>query len=88
MIKWDLISYIISSTLRFKIMIELNKGVNIPTKLAKNVGYPISHVSKTLKELEEKALIKCLTPKRRKGKIYEISLLGKEILSNINKLTL
>lgn len=85
---WNLISFITSSSLRFKVMIELKKGENIPTRLAKRLNMPISHISKTLSELLEKELIICLTPNRRKGKFFRISELGKEILSSINKLTL
>jgi len=88
MSNWDLISFLISSTLRFKIMIELNKEEKIPSKLSKILKVPISHVSKTLSDLEEKDLVKCLTPSRRKGKFYSITPLGEKILSEINELTL
>lgn len=85
---WNLISFVTSSTLRFKVLIELNKKPKIPTKLSKDLSEPISHISKTLSELEEKNLVVCLTPERRKSKFYKNSQLGKDILSEINKLTL
>jgi len=85
---WRLISFVTSSTLRFKVLIELNKGEEIPSKLSDEIKAPISHVSKTLSELEQENLIKCLTPSRRKGRFYAISPLGKEVLSEINELTL
>jgi len=68
-------------------MIELNKEEKIPSKLSEIVKVPISHVSKTLSDLEENNLVRCLTPSRRKGKFYSITPLGKKILSEINELT-
>lgn len=88
MINWDLISYVISSTLRFKLIIELNKEEKIPSKLSEILKVPISHISKTLSDLEEKDLVKCLTPSRRKGRFYSITPSGVKVLSEINKLTL
>jgi len=85
---WDLISFVTSSTLRFKLIIELNKEEKIPSKLSESLKIPISHISKTLSELEKKDLVKCLTPSRRKGKFYSITPRGEKILSEINKLTL
>jgi len=55
---WNLISFVTSSKLRFKIL-----------------------------ELEEKNLIKCLTPERRKNKFYETTGFGKELLDFISKET-
>ena len=40
-----------------------------------------------MKELEDKELIKCLTPERRKNKFYEITEFGKELLDFISKET-
>ncbi len=84
---WDLVSFVTSSKLRFKILIELNKSKNIPSELARITKSPISHVSSTMKELEKKNLIKCLTPERRKNKFYEVTELGKDLLDFISKET-
>ncbi|MHA1677591.1 MAG: winged helix-turn-helix domain-containing protein [Promethearchaeota archaeon] len=85
--KWDLISFVLSSKLRFKILIELKNKERIPTKLARNLNKPISHISKAIRELQEEGLIKCLTPLRRKNKFYTITDKGKKILFEINKMT-
>jgi len=84
---WNLISFVTSSKLRFKILIELNKSKKTPSELAHLTKSPISHVSSTMKELEEKNLIKCLTPERRKNKFYETTGFGKELLDFISKET-
>ena len=51
--------------------------------MAKETGLSISHVSNTLAELLAKDLAVCLTPKLRKGRLYELTSNGKEILKNI-----
>ena len=86
-IDWDIVSFVTSSTIRFKILIELNKGKYTPSNLAKNLHYPISHISSTIKSLENQELILCLTKKRRKNKFYYITEKGKKILEFINKET-
>jgi predicted transcriptional regulator len=87
MMDWNLVSFVTSGKLRFKILIELNKSEKIPSELSSIVAAPISHISRSLKELENEHLIQCLTQERRKNKFYQITTLGKEILEFINKET-
>ncbi len=84
---WNSVSFVMSGKLRIRILIELKNGQKTPSELAATLKIPRSHVSKTIKELEEKELIKCLTPDRRKMKFYIISDTGKEVLSHINNIT-
>lgn len=44
-------------------------------------------MSKTLKELRTKGLIECLTPSRKKARLYSITKLGSEVIEEVNKLT-
>lgn len=85
---WDLISYVMSGKLRFRVLAELRKGNKIPTGLAKITNSPISHISTTLKELKDKELIQCLTSGRRKNKFFQITENGEKILDGINKETM
>jgi len=87
MIEWDKVSYVMASKVRFGILTSLNKKVMTPIELTKELNIPISSVSKTLGELVEKDLIECLTPKRRKSRIYNISKSGREILEKIHEIT-
>ena len=84
---WDLISFITSSKIRFKILTLLNKQKITPTSLSKTLEVHISAVSRTLAELTKKELIICLTDKRTKFKYYEISDKGKALLKNIHEET-
>jgi len=83
--KWGDISFIISSEYRKKILKNLETP-KIPSKISKEIDINKTHISKTLKELESKKMIKCLTPESNKGKIFVISNYGKEILKDALKL--
>lgn len=82
--KWYLISKIDSSDYRKKVIIQLSKGVKTPTILEKETNIKISHISRTLKELSNLGLVKCLTPDVKRSKMYTITNLGKNILKNLN----
>jgi predicted transcriptional regulator len=84
---WNSVSFVMSGKPRIRILIELKNGQKTPSELAAILKIPRSHVSKTIKELEEKELIRCLTPDRRKMKFYIISDTGKDILSYISNIT-
>ena len=84
---WELISFVLASEMRFKILLSLNNKVQTPTELKKSFNVPISRVSAVLKELSEKGLVENLTPERRKSKIYGITKQGKKVLNDLHDLT-
>jgi len=83
---WNTISYVYSSKIRFGILKLLSMKIQTPKQIADSLSYAISHVSRALKELEKKDIIKCLTPNRYKGKLYQITSKGKEILVKIEEM--
>ena len=84
---WDTISYVYSSKIRYKILQLLASKVQTPKQLADDLSYAMSHISRALKELELKETITCLTPERNKGKMYQITSKGKEILIKIEEMS-
>ncbi|MEA3307398.1 MAG: winged helix-turn-helix domain-containing protein [Elusimicrobiota bacterium] len=87
MAEWDLVSFVIASEIRFKILVSLNNKVQTPTDLKREFNVPISRISAVLKELSEKELIENLTPERRKSKMYSITEEGRKVLGEIHHLT-
>lgn len=83
--KWEDVSFIISSEYRKKVLKNL-ESPKMPSKISKELNINKTHISKTLKELETKKMIKCLTPNSNKGKLYVIFNYGKDILNEISKL--
>lgn len=84
---WDAVSFVMSGELRFRVLIELKDMKKTPSDLKETLKVPISHVSKTLKELKDNELVECLTPERRKSKFYSITPKGTKILDEISKVT-
>jgi predicted transcriptional regulator len=82
----ELIGYINSSKYREKALDYLSKKRNTPTNIAKNTGIRVNHISKVLKELSVKGLIQCLNPEARKGRIYEITEVGRKVNKDVKKL--
>ena len=81
--KWELIGKIKSSELRLKVLRILDTGVKTPSELSKESSISSSHISDVIRELEEMKLIECKNPNLRKGKIYAITNLGKDILKEL-----
>jgi len=68
-------------------MIFLREKESTPTELTQKMDVPISRTSAVLKELQEKDLVQCLTPERRKSKYFALTDNGEEILESIHELT-
>ena len=81
--KWELIGKIKSSEWRLRVLKILTQGTKMPSELAKEAKISSSHISEVLSFLEEIKLIECKNPGLRKGKIYSITKLGKEILEEL-----
>ena len=84
---WDLISFVKSSDKRLRILSLLKNSVFTPSDISTNLSIPISHVSSTLSELMENRIVICLTPERRKTKLFKITDKGIKVLSKIDEIT-
>lgn len=85
-IDWDTYSKLISSKYRLDIFELLSKNALSPKQISSKTKIPISHVSRTLKELKQLKLIKRLTSEKiKKGKIFVISDGSKIYIEEINR---
>lgn len=62
------------------ILEKFKDGEKTQAQLHKETGLYRTHVRRTLGELEERGLIKCLNPKDRIYKLYILTEKGKKIL--------
>jgi len=69
--KWELKGFIEASKYRKLVLKALNEKEKTPTELAKELNLKLSHISRTLKELQEKKLVECLNPNARKSRYYK-----------------
>jgi len=77
----DAISLIKSSEYRHKIIKAIGNDVLTPSEIAKKVDLRLNHVSMVLTELKEKKVVKCLNEETKKGRLYELTELGKNAIA-------
>lgn len=82
---YNLISFVSRGKIRKKVLYNLDKPLT-PTQLSEKIKTHRSTTSRTLIQLEEKGLIKCITPDENMGRFYEITKHGKKILDEIKKI--
>jgi len=76
---WEKVGYIMASKYRQLIIEKLSKKNYLPSILAKETNIKFSHISRSLKELSDKNLVECMNKDSKKGKIYALTELGKEV---------
>jgi len=77
------LGFVLASEHRKKVMLALQDKPSTPSIISEKTKIYPSHISNTLSELVEKKLVVCLTPKLKKGRLYELTANGKKILKNI-----
>ena len=79
------ISLLKSSDYRLKIIQAINGDTLTPSEIANKTKIRLNHVSMFLKELKEKKLVNCLNEENKKGRLYELTKLGKDAINKLNK---
>lgn len=79
------VSLLKSSAYRLKIIQAIGDDTLTPSEIANKIKIRLNHVSMFLKELKENKLVKCLNEESRKGRLYELTEIGKNAISRINK---
>ena len=78
------ISLLKSSEYRLKIAQSLKEGIKTPSEVSKMTKIRLNHVSKSLKDLKENGLVECLNEESKKGRLYQITKLGVEVLNELS----
>ena len=85
---YKILSFLARSKNRIKVLSSLD-GLQTPTEISKKLKIQRSTVSRTINELKEKGLVKCLTPDEKMGRLYTLTLTGKKSLRIMsNKMSL
>ena len=82
---WDIIGFVKVSPTRLKTLKSLESDFLMPSEIAKTTGLRITQVSNALHDLKEKDLVYCLNEQAKKGRLYQNTELGLEILKMIEK---
>lgn len=83
-IDWETYSWVVRGSQRRKIIAALSKP-KIPTEIKSETKLSIAHVSKILKDFQEKSIADCLTPDVHIGKIYALTKKGMIIREQVMK---
>ena len=83
---WDSIGFIMISPHRLKIIQHLYIQSALPSHISSQIKKPIGHVSNLLRGLQERKLIVCQNPNLKKGRIYSITELGRDVYERILKI--
>ncbi|MBU1622948.1 MAG: MarR family transcriptional regulator, partial [Nanoarchaeota archaeon] len=83
MVDKSLLSFILRGKKRITVLKTISKDEVISAQIEEETKMYKSHVSRTLKELRKKKLIKCENPNDRYFKFYKITNLGKKVLEKI-----
>jgi len=83
---WAKYGHVIASDYRKRIVLSLMKGPKTPKQVSEETELYLSHVSRVTNELMKKEVVRCLTPKLRRGKVFTLSDDGEEIAKQLQKL--
>lgn len=82
---WKLYGYVVRSEYRKLIVERLYSRPAMPKEIAQATSKPMSHISRALKELENRKIVICINPQDKKGRIYRLTEKGKQIAKIILK---
>jgi DNA-binding MarR family transcriptional regulator len=82
---WESVSFA-SGRIRKACLEALQHGPRTPSVISRMSGIHLSHVSRSLKELEKRELVTCMTPKASKNRIFKITKKGKEVLDALRRI--
>ncbi|MGD6810516.1 MAG: ArsR family transcriptional regulator [Candidatus Bathyarchaeia archaeon] len=82
---WNKYGYIFSSDYRKKVVYALLAGPKTPKQISLEAKLYLSHVSKTLNELQENEIAVCLTPGLKRGRMYQLTKEGEEIANYLKE---
>lgn len=74
--------WVVTSSYRNRVMITLGNKLKTPSTIARESGIKLNHISRILKELKDKNLVCCINEEAHKGRLYQITDLGKEVMKS------
>lgn len=82
---YSAIGFIKISETRQKILKCIGNHFMMPSEIASKTGLGTTQVSNSLTDLKNRNLVECINDEDKKGRLYEITPTGKEVLSYLNK---
>jgi predicted transcriptional regulator len=83
---WEEVGLIKASKIKQSILSLLLKQPKTPKDISLVLDKHLSQISRNLKDLENRGLVKCLNPKLKKGRFYLTTESGKELMEKLSSL--
>lgn len=74
-----------ASDYRENVLLTLADKPRAPKEIAEETEYYLSHVSNTLADLQDHGMAECLTPDRRKGRLWATTEKGTELVNELRR---
>lgn len=74
--------FILRSEYRKKVFLLLSNPI-MPSKVSKELGIRLTHITRELRFLRERGLVECLNPMDKTGRLYQLTLKGKKLKKNM-----
>jgi len=81
---WEEAGIVKASEIKQNILRLLLNQPQTPKDVSKFLDKHLSQVSRNLRELEKKGLVKCLNPKLKKGRFYATTEKGQELMEKLS----
>ena len=78
------LSLVKSSGYRWKILKTVGNDIKTPSEIAKEIKIRLNHVSMFLKDLKKNGLVECLNEETKKGRLYQVTKLGKDVITKLS----
>ena len=78
-------SLVISSETKIGIILSLSDRNLTPKRIAQKVQKRINHISAYLKKLKEGGIVICLNEDQKKGRLYILTDLGKQVYNELKR---
>jgi len=79
---WEVYSFVIRGKIRKTVFLALYRP-KTPSEISREIKVSTTHVSRSIKELEELNLVNCMTPKLKLGRVYKLTKKGEVILKKM-----
>ncbi len=80
----ELVTFVLRAKIRKEIIVRLTKPKN-PNLLAKEINTHLPTISRAIKALELRELVKCLNPEEVHFKLYTLTDIGKFVQEELKK---
>ncbi|MCL9814361.1 transcriptional regulator [Natranaeroarchaeum aerophilus] len=78
-------AWVKASDYRESILLALDDKPRTPKELSEMTDYYLSHVSNVLSDLEDHGMAECITPDRKKGRLWNSTEKGENIIEDLKK---